>query len=229
MRILPSSRIERCTDAHAFYALYTLDKLLQDDIRRISRKRLSDELDIAERTARSLVGILESNGLVDVVQAGIALTNYGKDMLNGLGIRLVETTDTPYVIGRSTSGAILHYTGKPLFKGVEQRNLALGKGADGCTTWTMRDGRLFMLPDWPVDDEDPSYATKLRQTSGLSDGEYLFIVGAKTEHQAKLIAIEVALDALDLSSTGADTDADMKEGAEDSRMPLEPPRSQSSN
>lgn len=78
MRILPSSRIERCTDAHAFYALYTLDRLPQDDIRRISRKRLSDELDIAERTTRSLVGILESNGLVDVVQAGIALTNYGR-------------------------------------------------------------------------------------------------------------------------------------------------------
>ena len=95
---------------------------------------------------------------------------------------------------------------------MEQRNLALGKGADGCTTWTMRDGRLFMLPDWPVDDEDPSYATKLRQASGLSDGEYLFIVGAKTEHQARLIAIEVALDALDLSSTGADTDTDEKEG-----------------
>ena len=68
-----------------------------------------------------------------------------------------------------------------------------------------------MLPDWPVDDEDPSYATKLRQTSGLSDGEYLFIVGAKTEHQARLIAIEVALDALDLSSTGADTDTNGKE------------------
>ena len=69
-----------------------------------------------------------------------------------------------------------------------------------------------MLPDWPVDDEGPSYATKLRQASGLSDGEYLFIVGAKTEHQARLIAIEVALDALDLSSTGVDADADETEG-----------------
>ena len=212
MRILPASRIERCTDAHAFHALYTLDRLLQDDIRRISRKRLSDELDIAERTVRSLIDILESNGLVDVVQAGIALTDYGKDVLTGLGIRLVETRSTPYVIGRYTSGAILHFTRIPLFKGVEQRNFALGKGADGCTTWTMRNGKLFMLPDWPVDDEDPLYGTKLRRATGLSDGEYLFIVGAKTEHQAKLIAIEVALDALDLSSTGADTNTDEKEG-----------------
>lgn len=93
----------------------------------------------------------------------------------------------------------------------------------------MRDGRPFMLPDWPVDDEDPSYATKLRQASGLSDGEYLFIVGAKTEHQARLIAIEVALDALDLSSTGADADADETEGDRRRSDTLEPPRFQSSN
>lgn len=185
VRTGPASRF---TDADAFEVL----RILRNG-RRIGRGRIASQIGLGEGSARNLIDIMASIDLLKVEQTGVSITDYGSSLFDMLGIEPVDMDPNRYVLGRFISGAVIRGKAETVTDGTSHRNEAIRLGAEGCTTWVIKNGALIMVPDWNVDAIDPAFSASVRDCTGMSEGDALIFVGADDPKTARTAAVEVAL------------------------------------
>lgn len=179
----------RYTDADAFLLLEAVSRN-----HGMSRKELSGYLGIGEGSVRTLIDKLREYDLICVKQTGITIRPQGSEILRSLGIRSMEISVGGYVMGEHHFGAVISDSSERVFNGIDQRNIVIKTGGEGCTTWANREGRIVMLPDWDVDTNEPSLARTIREDARMGDGDVLIVAGGDTERIAMISAITAALD-----------------------------------
>lgn len=185
----PKGPAMKFNDAELFFLL---DHLSRHG--RVGRQPLARLLHIGEGSVRGMLALLQNYGFVDVERTGVALTPYGRSLLDALGIRTVDIYLPHYVIGSCQQGIVVRNAVDKVFNGIEQRNAGIRAGGDGCSTWAMRDGTLYMLPNWNVDENKPTVAAIIRRETGLAEGEVLIVGGGDDPHVAMMAAGTAALD-----------------------------------
>ena len=189
MDIDRSDTPHRFTDADAFLLLEMVSRN-----HGMSRRELSRSLGLGEGSVRTLMEKLKESDLLCVKQTGITIRPQGLEILRSLGMRTVRISVGEYVMGDHQFGAIVNDSSEKVFNGIDQRNIVIRTGGEGCTTWVNRDGRTIMLPDWDVDIHDPSLSKTIRDNAKMGDGDVLIVAGGDTERVAMISAVTAALD-----------------------------------
>lgn len=179
----------RFSDSDVFFLL---DRLRDGE--HIGRIRIAEYIGIGEGSIRSLLALLDEKRMISITKAGVRITDTGKELLDGLGIRSVDIFIPGYVLGAFQQGVIVKGAANKVFNGIEQRNCGIRAGGDGCTTWAMEGDVLNMLPDWNVDMENPELAKTIREKTDMKDGDVLIIGGGQSRHLAMMAAGAASLE-----------------------------------
>lgn len=179
----------RFSDSDVFFLL---DRLRDGE--HIGRIRIAEYIGIGEGSIRSLLTLLDEKRMISITKAGVRITDTGKELLDGLGIRSVDIFIPGYVLGAFQQGVVVKGAANKVFNGIEQRNCGIRAGGDGCTTWAMEGDVLNMLPDWNVDMENPELAKTIREKTDMKDGDVLIIGGGQSRHLAMMAAGAASLE-----------------------------------
>ncbi len=179
----------RFTDADAFLFLEIVSKTGG-----ISRKDLSEYLGLGEGSVRTLIEKLKEFKLICIKQTGITINPRGSEILKALGIRTVGISVGAYVMGEHQFGVIISNSSEKVFNGIDQRNIVIKTGGEGCTTWVEKNEKLIMLPDWDVDENDSVLSETIHKKAKMKEGDVLIVAGGNTKRTAMISAVTAALD-----------------------------------
>lgn len=169
----------RFTDASVYWALHVLS-----DGKRMGRKRLAEESGVGEGSMRRILNTLKDNNFVDIKQTGITITKAGLIYLSELPIRVIDIDVSDVVLGDHAQAILVKGAADMIGNGLQQRDAGIRAGALGCTTLVMRDGELYLPPDWSLDANNPDVAKHIRDASRISDGDIIIIGSADNRTSA---------------------------------------------
>ena len=178
----------RFNDANVYWALHILS-----DGRRMGRKRLAEEVGVGEGSMRRIIDTLKEWDFILIKQTGITITKTGLAFLNQLPIRPVDVNVGDSVVGRYQQAVLVLGGANKIVNGMEQRDIGIKVGADGCTTIVIRDGALMVPPDWNLDENNPDLAYTIRKETGITQSDALVVGGGETKISAIEAAVSVAL------------------------------------
>ncbi len=178
----------RFNDANVYWALYVLS-----DGRRMGRKRLAEEVGVGEGSMRRIIDTLKEWDFILIKQTGITITKAGQAFLSQLPIRPVNINVGDAVVGQCQQAVLVLGAAGKVVNGMEQRDVGIKVGAEGCTTMVIRDGNLMVPPDWNVDERDPELAYRIRKETGITQSDALIIGGGDTQCSAVEAAVSAAL------------------------------------
>ena len=165
--------------------------------RPVSRRELAERLKIGEGSVRTILSTLRKAGLVDVVRAGVRLSEAGRQLLREMDRRLSPGVQIP--AGRSTVdlhnvAIVVKGGGHRVSSGVEQRDAAMAVGSSGASTFVCQGGRLI-FPGMATDMEtlDPAGSERVKSILEIEEGDALVIGSARDVDRAHLGAIAAAL------------------------------------
>lgn len=171
--------------------LFILDFL--SDGKEVGRSKIAKHMEIGEGSVRSILDTLSDHDLIRTRQTGVSISRRGRELLDTLGIRSVDVRIPTYVLGKHQHAVVVRDASERVFNGIEQRNIGIRAGGDGCTTWVMERGRIIMLPNWDMDDHEPRLSAMIRGRTGMRDGDVLIIGGGDSRHLAMMAAGDAAL------------------------------------
>lgn len=179
----------RFTDASVYWALYVLS-----DGKRMGRKRLSEEIGVGEGSMRRILNTLKEWEMISIKQTGITITKNGVEFLEKTPLRVVDLDAGSLVLGEYTQAILVKGVAEKVGNGLKQRDAGIRAGSLGCTTLVIRDGKVFLPPDWSVDDNEPALAAGIRAISGVADGDAIIIGGADDRNTAINAALTAAFE-----------------------------------
>lgn len=155
----------------------------------IGRGMLAKKLGLGEGSARTVVKILQSGGLVKTSKKGCELTKKGQALLKELQrhiIKIHKIEAGKLAVGKHAVAVLVRDAGHRVRRGIEQRDAALIAGAAGATTIVCRGGKLRA----PTIGEDlekdyPQLAKKLLSILEPKDNDVIVIGSADEETAAE--------------------------------------------
>ncbi len=163
----------------------------------VSRSNLAQHLEIGEGSVRTILKMLRELNLVEIVRAGVRMTEQGRELLQQ--IESVLTSGLPVPAGRATVdlynvAVVARGAGRKVSSGVEQRDAALVVGSSGASTFVYRNGRL-VFPGMGTDMEtlDPDGSERIKSALKIREGDALIIGSAGNLDRAYIGAIAAAL------------------------------------
>ena len=178
----------RFNDANVYWALHVLS-----DGRRMGRKRLAEEVGVGEGSMRRIIDTLKEWDFIQIKQTGITITKAGPAFLSQLPIRPGDIYVEGSVGGTFQQAVLVLGAADKVNNGMEQRDVGIKVGGDGCTTIVIRDGNLLIPPDWNLDERSPDVAYKIRKDTGITQSDALIIGGGDTKTSAVEAAVAAAL------------------------------------
>ncbi len=178
----------RFNDANVYWSLYVLS-----NGKSMGRKRLAQEVGIGEGSMRRIIDTLKEWDFIFIKQTGITITAAGLEFLKQIPIRPVDIKVPESVMGDFQQAVIVLGVADKVKNGMEQRDVGVKMGAQGCTTILIRDGKLMVPPDWNLDEKSPAVAKSIRDT-GLTQNDVLIIGGADNISNAVEAAVSAALE-----------------------------------
>ncbi|MFH1179969.1 MAG: DUF4443 domain-containing protein [Candidatus Bathyarchaeota archaeon] len=129
------------TQAHLLYSLILLKN------KRIGRKQLAEELRLGEGTARTILGRLQDENLIEITRSGITLSSNGLDYLKAVEtvLKWKPLPGTEITVDKVNWAVLIRGVSRRVRLGVEQRDQALIHGATGATTLVYHD-RSWIIP-----------------------------------------------------------------------------------
>ena len=179
----------RFTDASVYWALYVLS-----DGKRMGRKRLSEEIGVGEGSMRRIIETLRERDMISIKQTGITITKTGLNYLKELPIEVVDINLGDAVVGEFSRSIIVYGVSNKIQNGMQQRDAGIKAGASGCTTVVMRNGELFIPPDWNLDKERPEIARKIREETDMSEKDVLIVGSGDDSNAATAAALTAAFE-----------------------------------
>ena len=179
----------RFTDASVYWALYVLS-----DGRRMGRKRLSEIIGVGEGSMRRILNTLKEWEMISIKQTGITITKTGLDFLNKIPLRVFSVNAGSIVLGSCTQAVVVKGAGDDIGNGLKQRDAGIRAGALGCTTLVMREGKIFLPPDWSIDEHNPDVAEQIRKSGMVAYGDAIIIGVADDYNTAVAAALTAAFE-----------------------------------
>ena len=179
----------RFTDASVYWALYVLS-----DGKRMGRKRLSEEIGVGEGSMRRILNTLKEWEMILIKQTGITITRNGLEFLEKTPIRVIELNAGSLVLGEYTQAILVKGVAEKVGNGLKQRDAGIRAGSLGCTTLVIRDGKVFLPPDWSIDENNPELAAGIHANSMVADGDAIIIGGADDRNTAINAALTAAFE-----------------------------------
>lgn len=177
----------RYSDTHIFLVMDALERN-----KRMSRKGLVDETGLGEGSIRGMLKVLKDWKWIEVKQTGVCITEFGRKSFHGFGMRYVDIFNDKYAVGKYQQGIMVEGVADKVTNGMAQRDIAIRNGAEGAVIFVMRDGRIIFPKDWDIDEKDPRFAKKIRDT-GMKEGDALVIVDSNDADVARAVAAAVGL------------------------------------
>jgi DNA-binding transcriptional regulator LsrR (DeoR family) len=183
--------IHRFGDHHVYRALSFLS-----DGRRRGRRSLAEGIGIGEGSIRTILEFLRDKGFVDIKQTGIQITKGGRYFLEGIPIEVKRIPPSDSSLCDKNVAVRIRSSMNMVGSGIQQRDAAIKAGAEGATTILFTNGSLMVPPDYFLDENQPEYASILRRSFELKQGDVVVIGTANEWDDAENGAIAAALDLL---------------------------------
>ncbi len=181
--------IPKFNDYHIWKSLYclTIDAP-------VGRKKLASLIGIGEGSTRTVLNILQENGLITVKKNGITLTPEGKATWNSVLMNVSPLVVTAITIGGANCAVQIPHSSNRVKYGCEERDTAIKAGALGATTLIVSNGMLlFPGNDYPL---DPRADRAIRAAFLLNNDDTIIIGTADTQAAAEEGAVTAGLNLL---------------------------------
>ena len=158
----------------------------------LGRKSLASLLNIGEGSTRTILNMLQEDGLIAVNKSGVTLTKEGAEAWKAVRMEIHSMDVSELTIGsRDCAVRVPGMAGSIKF-GCEERDMAIRSGATGATTLICSNNMLiFPGSYYPV---DPKVEKALRERFSINDGDVIIIGTAPDAERAELGAVSAGLD-----------------------------------
>ncbi|MBO4349298.1 MAG: DUF2111 domain-containing protein [Candidatus Methanomethylophilaceae archaeon] len=179
--------LPKFNDYHLWKALDCLDGKNP-----IGRKRLAELLGIGEGSTRTIISMMQDNGLITIGKSGILLTSKGMEFKKNSHMEVVHGIHTGNMtIGEKDVVVRVPKMARSIKFGCEERDAAIRSGATGATTLVFIGGKLsFPGSDYPVDEDTE---TAIRSKLNLKNDDVVIIGTGPTEGSAEMGAVIAGL------------------------------------
>jgi predicted transcriptional regulator len=139
----------------------------------VGRKKLASLLSIGEGSIRTILNLLQEDGLIIINKNGVALTQGGVDCWNTVKMDLRAVHINDLTIGDYDCAVRVPGMALSVTYGCEERDTAIKAGATGATTLVCSNGVLiFPGSDYPV---DPKTDKAIRDCFDIRDDDVIII------------------------------------------------------
>ena len=178
--------IPKFNDYHIWKTFESLD-----DKTPIGRKKLSSLLGIGEGSTRTILSMIQDQGLITIGKSGIFLTNKGVEFKKSIQMDVADVVISDLTIGDRDCAVRVPKMARNIRYGCEERDAAIKSGATGATTLVYSNGKLiFPGSDYPV---EPDVEMKIRSVFNLKNDDVIIIGTGPTKESAEMGAIIAGL------------------------------------
>lgn len=181
--------IPKFRDYHVWKALYCLNECSP-----LGRKKLATLLEIGEGSTRTILNILQENGLIVINKNGVIMTPEGRECWESAYMEMAPLEAEDLTIGRKNCALRIPSASAKVKYGCEERDTAIKAGASGATTLVCNRG-VLMFPgsEYPI---DPKTERSIRKSFELHDGDVVIIGTADDMKTAEIGAVTSGLELL---------------------------------
>ncbi len=178
-----------------FTAAHLIRYLELVQMRHFGRKELAQRLKLGEGSVRTITDLLRARGLVNVVRAGVKLSEAGAAALDSIRKEFSEGQPVPAskaVVGEYNVAIAVRGGGRKVTSGLEQRDAAMIAGSKGASTFVYSSGRL-VFPGMYDDLArlDPELSKTIIEKLPLKEGDAV-VVGSASDPDAAFIGAVAA-------------------------------------
>ena len=178
--------IPKFNDYHMWKTFESLDEKIP-----VGRKKLSSMLGIGEGSTRTILSIIQDQGLVTIGKSGIVLTAKGVEFKKSIHMDVANVAISDLTIGDKDCAIRVSKMARNIRYGCEERDAAIRSGATGATTLVYSNGKLiFPGSDYPVDSDVES---KIRSVFNLKNDDVVIIGTGSTQESAEMGAVVAGL------------------------------------
>ena len=171
--------IPKFNDYHMWKTFESLDEKIP-----VGRKKLSSMLGIGEGSTRTILSIIQDQGLVTIGKSGIVLTAKGVEFKKSIHMDVANVAISDLTIGDKDCAIRVSKMARNIRYGCEERDAAIRSGATGATTLVYSNGKLiFPGSDYPVDSDVES---KIRSVFNLKNDDVVIIGTGSTQESAEM-------------------------------------------
>ena len=156
----------------------------------LGRKKLAEKMNLGEGRIRTILNYLKKQKLAKSTQNGHILTESGEKRLREMSERILKIDAKTLTVGQKDVATIARNTSDKVRLGVEERDEAIKKGAEGATVLIYKDGR-FRLPKSTAD-IPTTLESKLRSYFKPNEGDVIIIGTAENYFDAEKGALAAA-------------------------------------
>ncbi|MBR3476918.1 MAG: DUF2111 domain-containing protein [Candidatus Methanomethylophilaceae archaeon] len=180
--------LPKFNDYHLWKALDSLDNKSS-----IGRKKLAEVLGIGEGSTRTVISILQEQGLITIGKSGILLTNKGMEFRKKTHMDIVRDIGaSDLTIGEKDVAVRVPKMANTVKFGCEERDTAIKSGATGATTLIFSGGKLmFPGSDYPV---DKVLQDRIKAKLPLKNDDVIIIGTGPTDKAAEMGAVKAGLE-----------------------------------
>ncbi|AIZ56497.1 hypothetical protein Mpt1_c06100 [Candidatus Methanoplasma termitum] len=176
-------------DYHVWKTLYCIAKYSP-----LGRKSLAAHLKIGEGSTRTILNMLQDDGVVAINKNGVILTKAGLDIWKTVKMDLHAVRIPELTIGKCDCAVRVPGMAGNIKFGCEERDVAIKNGAMGATTLICSNNMLiFPGSYYPVDQK---IENRLRDHLDIMDGDAVIIGTASDDDRAELGAVTAALETM---------------------------------
>ncbi|MBR7153280.1 MAG: DUF2111 domain-containing protein [Candidatus Methanomethylophilaceae archaeon] len=178
--------LPKFSDYHLWKTLESLN-----DKAPIGRKKLSTLLNIGEGSTRTILSMLQEQGMITIGKSGITLTTKGNDFKKSVHMDVADVSISDLTIGDRDCAVRVPKMARNVSYGCEERDAAIKSGATGATTLIYTNGKLiFPGSDYPV---DTTVETQIKSVFNLKNEDVVIIGTGPTKESAEIGAVIAGL------------------------------------
>jgi predicted transcriptional regulator len=181
--------IPKYNEYHIWKSLYHLNESGP-----IGRKRLAAMLGIGEGSTRSILNMLQENGLITINKTGVVMTTEGKECWRSAFMEVREIDLEGMTIGDADSIVRVPSMANKVTYGCEERDCAIRAGAAGATTLVCEGKDILFLGSKHA--VGPEVELAIRSTVKVVDNDVLIIGTADDVESAEMGAVIAGLELL---------------------------------
>jgi len=160
----------------------------------VGRKRISLDLNIGEGSTRTVLTLLQDEGVLIINKSGVVLTDKGMDLWKSVLMEVGHSKMEGLTIGEHD--CIVRIPGKAssVKDGCKERDIAIIAGATGATTLVYRQGKV----KFPDSDSAVDAATEdaIRKAFNLREEDLIIVGTGRSEYLAELGAVSAGLESI---------------------------------
>ena len=181
--------IPKFEDYHVWKTLYCINENSP-----LGRKRLATLLNIGEGSTRTILNMLQEDGLIAINKNGVSLTKEGMDAWRSVRMDVKNIKVSELTIGENDCAVRVPGVASNVKFGCEERDAAIKTGATGATTLVCSNNVLiFPGSYYPVDQR---VERALRGCFEINDGDVIIIGTASTPDKAEFGAVTAGIELL---------------------------------